>query len=45
MPKPRLDPTPANETAHILSQDLVGRIKELLSDQTSPDDANWTQRC
>lgn len=33
----RLEAQPAYESAHLVAQDLVGRIQELLFDQPAPD--------
>jgi hypothetical protein len=35
--KSKLDPIPAYETAHLVAQDLLQRVRELLQDQPAPD--------
>ena len=36
----RLQPQAAYENAHLVAQDLVGRINDLLFDMPAPDDEN-----
>lgn len=44
MAKPKLDAAPAYEMAHLISNDLISRIGELLSDLPSPEpnNINWS---
>jgi hypothetical protein len=37
--KSKIDPIPAYETAHLVAQDLMQRIRELLQDQPAPEDS------
>ena len=43
MTKQRLEAQPAYESAHLVAQDLVSRIRELLYDLPAPDSGliNW----
>ncbi len=37
--KSKLDPIPAYETAHLVAQDLLQRVRELLQDQPAPENS------
>ena len=38
MTKPKLEPAPAYENAHLVATDLVQRLGELLADMAPPDE-------
>jgi hypothetical protein len=41
MTKQRLEAHAAYESAHLVAQDLVTRIRELLYDMPTPEGVNW----
>lgn len=43
MTKPKLEPAPAYENAHLVATDLVQHLGELLADMAPRNDRTWLQ--